>query len=105
MKVREAQTRCPHLTVLRHDPVIEARTFEPVVTALEELTPRVAILRPGLCAVRARGPARYFGSELAAAERLAAQITALGIDCRAGVADGVFDTTLAARELDSGLSA
>lgn len=97
MKVREAQTRCPQLTVLRHDPVIEARTFEPVVTALEKLTPRVAILRPGLCAVRARGPARYFGGELAAAERFAAQVTALGIDCRAGVADGVFAATLAAR--------
>ena len=96
-KVREAQTRCPQLTVLRHDPVIEARVFEPVVAALEELTPRVAILRPGLCAVRARGPARYFGGELAAAERFAAQITALGIDCRAGVADGVFAATLAAR--------
>jgi len=99
MKVREAQTRCPHLTVLRHDPVIEARTFEPVVTALEELTPRVGILRPGLCAVRARGPARYFGSELAAAERFAAHVTALGIDCRAGVADGVFAATLAARAI------
>jgi protein ImuB len=102
MKVREAQTRCPHLTVLRHDPVIEARTFEPVVTALEELTPRVAILRPGLCAVRARGPARYFGSELAAAERFAAHATALGIDCRAGVADGVFAATLAARTIAGG---
>ena len=99
MKVREAQTRCPHLTVLKHDPVVEARTFEPVVTALEELTPRVAILRPGLCAVRARGPARYFGSEHAAAERFAAHVTALGIDCRAGVADGVFAATLAARTI------
>src|SRR5215470_18609907 len=96
-KLRDAQARCPDLVVLPHDPLAEARAYEPVICALEELTPGIAILRPGLTVVRARGPARYFGSEEEAAHRLAEQVWALGFDCRAGVADGSFTAMLAAR--------
>ena len=60
---REAQGRCPELVVIDHDPSRDARAFEPVVAALDELCPRIEILRPGRCALAARGPARYFGGE------------------------------------------
>src|SRR4051812_25563800 len=60
---REAQYRCPSLVVLPRDLVAEARLFEPVVTTLESITPGVEIIRPGLAALRMRGPTRYYGSE------------------------------------------
>ena len=94
---REAQARCPGLVTLPRDLVAEVRAYEPVVTAIEALAPGVEVVRPGLCAVRATGPARYFGGEEAAAARLAGTVLALGIECYAGVADGIFAATLAAR--------
>ena len=74
LRKREAQGRCPQLTVVEHDPGRDARAFEPVVAAVEELAPGVEVIRPGACAVAARGPAGYFGGEAAAAERLVEQI-------------------------------
>src|SRR6188768_4105306 len=63
MRQREAQGRCPGLRVLREDPAIAVRAFEPVLGALEEALPGWHPLRPGVAAIRARGPARYYGSE------------------------------------------
>ncbi|MGP4015459.1 DNA polymerase Y family protein [Saccharopolyspora sp. 5N708] len=98
MRRREAQGRCPELVVCEHDPARDARLFEPVVTAVEELIPGVEIVRPGLVSVPARGPARYFGSEEAVAERLVDQIDAqVGVECQIGIADGLFAAVLAAR--------
>lgn len=96
---REAQSRCPSLTVLAADEARDAREFEPVVECLEQLAPGVQVLRPGTCAVRARGLARYIGSEAEAAEvLLEALITTLGITtARIGIADGLFAATQAAR--------
>lgn len=95
---REAQARCPDLVTLPHDPAVAARIFEPVVTAVEAVAPGVEIVRPGLCAVRAKGPARYFKGEAEAAARLAGTVLALGYECHAGIADGVFAAALAARQ-------
>ena len=45
-----------------------------------------------------RGPAGYFGGELAAAERLVDQVAArTGVECQAGIAEGLFAAVLAAR--------
>lgn len=95
---REAQARCPGLVALPRDESAEARAYEPVVAAVEALAPGVEVTRPGLCAVRAQGPTRFFGGEEAAAARLAGTVMALGVECQAGVADGVFAATLAARQ-------
>jgi protein ImuB len=98
LRKREAQGRCPQLTVVEHDPVRDARAFEPVVAAVEELTPGVEVVRSGACAVAARGPANYFGGEAAAAERLVEHIAiACGVEAQAGVAEGIFAALLAAR--------
>nr|BFE75328.1 hypothetical protein GCM10020092_086290 [Actinoplanes digitatis] len=64
LRRREAQSRCPHLVVVEHDPGRDARAFEPVVAAVEEVAVGVEVIRPGACALAARGPARYFGGEL-----------------------------------------
>lgn len=65
--------------------------WEEALTAFEQIIPGVEPLRPGLCLVRARGPARYFGSEVQAAEALISAAENLGFrKIRAGVADGRF---------------
>jgi protein ImuB len=74
-----------------------ARAFEPVVAAVEEFCPRVEVLRPGACAIGARGPARYFGGERALAAKITDAVSRRGFACRAGVADGLFAARLAAR--------
>jgi protein ImuB len=95
LRRREAQARCPDAVVIAHDEARDARAFEPVVAALERaFVPAVEIIRPGVCAFPARGPARYFGGE----EQLAGQVaTAVDVECRVGIADGSFAAQLAAR--------
>jgi protein ImuB len=98
LRRRDAQGRCPHLVVVEHDPGRDARAFEPVVAAIEEVVAGVEVLRPGVCAASVRGPARYFGGEEAAAERIVEQVAlACAVECQIGIADGVFAAGIAAR--------
>lgn len=100
MRRREAQSVLVDLRVLERDVSREHRCFEPIVARLDDITPRVEILRPGRCAFAARGPTRYFGGEEALVSRLEA-IMAEALDglavCRIGVADGPFGADRAAR--------
>jgi protein ImuB len=96
---REAQRHCPEAELLDRDPDREARTFEPVVAALDDITPRIEIVQPGTCLFPARGPSRYFGGDDALADQLTRAVrrqlaipTAVGV----GIADGAFAATLAA---------
>lgn len=93
---REAQYRCPGLVVLPRDAVAEARLFEPVAVALEAVAPGVEITRPGLAALRVRGPARYYGGEEGVVTAVGEAINAL-TEAWVGVADGAFAAALAAR--------
>jgi protein ImuB len=98
LRRREAQARCPELVVLDRDRDRDARAFEPVVAAVEELAPGVEVVRPGLVALAAQGPVGWFGGERAAAEKLVDQVAArTGVECQVGVADGLFAAVLAAR--------
>jgi protein ImuB len=98
LRRREAQGRCPQLVVVEHDPGRDARAFEPVVAAVEEVVAGVEVLRPGVCAAAVRGPARYFGGEEAAAERIVEHVAlACAVECQIGIADGVFAAGIAAR--------
>jgi protein ImuB len=100
LRRREAQARCPTLEVLDHDPALDARAFEPVVAAVETVTPLIEIVRPGLCAFATRGPSRYHGGDLAMMElveqRVAQVIDGRGEVC-VGTADGPFAARLAAQ--------
>ncbi|MGC4895874.1 DNA polymerase Y family protein [Micromonospora sp. DT31] len=99
LRRREAQGRCPGLTVVDHDPARDARAFEPVVAAVEEVVAGVEVIRPGACATAARGPSRYLGGEEAAAERIVEHVAqSCGVESQVGVADGVFAAGLAARQ-------
>jgi protein ImuB len=118
LRRREAQGRCPELELLAHDPARDARAFEPVLVAVERLTPWVEVLQPGECAFPARGAARYHGGEPALAVTVTAAVHAAlegrghrrpegGLDldqrglgrgtCQVGIADGTFAAALAAR--------
>ncbi|MFG2081089.1 DNA polymerase Y family protein [Micromonospora tulbaghiae] len=99
LRRREAQGRCPHLTVVDHDPGRDVRAFEPVVAAVEEVVAGVEVIRPGACATPARGPSRYLGGEEAAAERIVEHVAqSCAVESQVGIADGVFAAGLAARE-------
>ncbi|MEU8338936.1 DNA polymerase Y family protein [Micromonospora tulbaghiae] len=99
LRRREAQGRCPHLTVVDHDPGRDVRAFEPVVAAVEEVVAGVEVIRPGACATAARGPSRYLGGEEAAAERIVEHVAqSCAVESQVGIADGVFAAGLAARE-------
>ncbi|MGH8774004.1 MAG: DNA polymerase Y family protein [Jiangellaceae bacterium] len=102
-RLRDAQRHCPGLAVHAEDPEGEARCFEQVAAAVEALCPRVEVVRPGVCAVPARGPARYFGGEQALADLIREAVAGCGFLCAVGVADGVFAAVLAAREGPAGM--
>ncbi len=98
LRRREAQGRCPEVHVVEYDAGRDTRAFEPVLVAVEELTPGVEVLRPGACAFAARGPAGYYGGEEAAAERIVEHIAqSCAVEAQVGAADGSFAATLAAR--------
>jgi len=60
--------------------------------------PGVDVVRPGVVALAARGPARYFGGEERAAEHLVEQVAqACAVEAQVGIAEGVFAAGLAAR--------
>jgi protein ImuB len=106
MRRREAEALCPAVTIVDVDHALEARAFEQVARAVEALTPRVVLERPGVCAFPTRGPARYFGGDEGLARRVASEVggalaDALADDVdlvRVGIADGAFAARLAARQ-------
>jgi protein ImuB len=97
LRRREAAARCPQLHVATADADRDARFFEAVIAAVDDLVPRAEVLRPGLLVLPVRGAARYFGSEPAAAERLIDAVAAAGAECQVGVADQLSTAVFAAR--------
>jgi protein ImuB len=73
-----------------------APEFGQVVSVVEGFCPRVEVLRPGACAIGARGPARYFGGEGTLAAKIIDAVAGGGVACRVGIADGLFAAHLAA---------
>lgn len=98
MRKRLAQRTCPEITLLPADDGRDAREFEAVAAAAEEVVAGVEISRPGLLMIPADGAARFHGSEETLAEAL---ITAVadhtGYECSVGAADGLLAAIMAAR--------
>ncbi|WP_430592800.1 DNA polymerase Y family protein [Humidisolicoccus flavus] len=96
---REAQSRCPEITVLQYDPDLDQSAFEAVITRVEAVIPGVQVLRPGVIVLRARGPARFYGDERSAAIALAKVISESELPGAAGVKVGIADTVFAAEAI------
>ena len=99
MSIREATYVCPDLVCLPRDADREARAFSAVVDAFDSVAAGVECVRPGVARCRARGPARWHGSEEAAALALVSAIEeSVGVECFVGIADGPVASLEAARE-------
>ncbi|MBR7831370.1 DNA polymerase Y family protein [Actinospica sp. MGRD01-02] len=102
-RLRDAQRLAPELRAFARDEAAEARAFEPVVVAAEQVAAGMEVIRPGLLALSARGPARYYGGERALGvvlrDRIAQVETGAGgaIVAGIGIADGVTAAGIAAR--------
>lgn len=100
MRRREAESRCPALTIVEADPAREARLFEKVLVALEGFTPFVEVIRPGACVFPTKPCARYFGGEPNLTELVSQTLerTVGQSGCfDVGVADGLFAARVAAQ--------
>ena len=102
-RLRDAQRLAPELEAFARDEKAEAREFEPVVATAEQVAAGVEVIRPGLLALSAHGPARYHGGEralgLVLRDRIAELETRAGspIIVGVGIADGIAAAGLAAR--------
>jgi len=91
MHRREAEGICPTVVTVVGDPGAEAARFEPVVTAVESLIPRVEIAIPGLLFVPITGAVGYYGGERALLDRMIEEVESVAGDgFRFGVAGGPF---------------
>ncbi len=77
----------------------EGRRFARVAARVGEMCPWVHPVRLGVCALPARGPARFFGGEEAVVSLLVERVgeEQAGEVVQVGVADGLFAAMLAAR--------
>ncbi len=101
MQRREAEALAPFATVMMRDIGDETRRFEPVVTAVEDLVPRVEVVSPGLLFVPVAGAVRFYDGEEPLAARVVKELDALtgarrGGQLFVGIADGPFAARWAA---------
>lgn len=102
LRRREAEARCAELTVVDSDDAADARAFEAVVRAVEQIVPQLVLDRPGRCSFPTRGPSRYFGGDDALAQRVLEAVREVKVaDARVGIADGELAAGLAARAADT----
>jgi hypothetical protein len=86
--------RCPDL-LHQDEGGASLRAFATLVEAVETTCPWVTVVRPGVCSLPARGPARYFGGEAPLVD-LVVGATSPITTVEVGVADGLFAAELAA---------
>jgi len=101
---RQAQRRCPELVLVDHDPMRDAREFEPIVREVAEMSPRFDVIEAGWITLATRGPSKYFGGDAALADRLHTMVAerlqstvGRGLDAGVGLSDGRFASGIAAR--------
>lgn len=98
MRKRLAQRSCPEIAILSHDEGRDARLFESVAAAAEQVVAGVEISRPGLLMIPSSGASRYHGSDEALAEALVTAVAEqAGCESSVGMADGLLAAVMAAR--------
>jgi protein ImuB len=74
MPSREAEALAPFAIVMERDVGEETRRFEPVVTTIEDMVPRVEVVAPGLVFVPVAGAVGYYGGEEGLVQRVSEAI-------------------------------
>ncbi len=87
--------RCPDL-LDEDEGGASRRSFVQVIGAVEAYCPWITTVRPGICSLPSRGPARYFGGEGPLVRLITEAISSI-TTVEVGVADGLFAAVLAAR--------
>jgi len=91
MRRAEAEAICPNVVSIESDPGAEMVAFEPVVTAIEVIVPRLEVTRPGLLFVPVSGAVAYYGGEGPLVERVVKEIDDItGSGYLIGLASGPF---------------
>lgn len=98
MRLRTARSVCPEVIFVGVDPTRDARVFERVLRAVDEVVAGVEIVRPGLIVFAAAGAVRHWGEPDDLAEML---ITAVaqntGWEAAVGLGEGLLGAVSAAR--------
>ena len=97
MQRRTAEATSPTAVSLDRDLAVEAKRFEPVLVAIEELIPRVEVVEPGWLFVPIDGAVAYYGGENDLVERVAKEVGQIFPGARFGLAGGPFAAHWAAR--------
>lgn len=101
MRRREAEGVCPTIESLRQDWSLETAMFEPVVVAVENVVPRVEVVRPGLLMLPVEGALRFYGGEREVLDAVVAAINQTGSNnARYGLASGPFAAMQAAMQAE-----
>ena len=96
MRRSEAEVLCPGGVTLERDVGAETTVFEPVVTVIEALIPRVEVAEPGLAFVPIDGAVRYYGGEKAVLAAVVEDVESVAAGGRFGLAGGPFAARWAA---------
>lgn len=98
MRRRQATALCPQLVVIADDETRQARTFEAVLSAIEQVVAFPVVLRPGLVVAAARGPVGHCGGRWQTLEAISRAIVEIaGAEAGVGIAHGTLAAILAAR--------
>lgn len=101
MRVASAQLLAGELLVLPADESAESARFEAVLRAVETQVAQARMVTPGVAWCFVRGPARWHGSEEAAAEAIIDAISGeLGLESTVGIASGTLTALVAAQRGD-----
>jgi len=97
MQRRAAEALCPTVLTVVTDETADMTRFEPVVSEIEAIVPRVEIAAPGLVFLPISGAVRYYGGEAPLVERITKELAEFGGDYRLGLASGPFAAYQAVR--------
>jgi nucleotidyltransferase/DNA polymerase involved in DNA repair len=97
MRLREALSLCPGVTILEPDNVLYAATWHRVLAALDEISPEVEDARPGEAYLNAGGLDGHYRDEGALAARIRDAVReASGLGAAIGIARSKFSARTAA---------
>lgn len=97
MRRREAEAICPTVVTISTDPAAEMERFETAALAIENLVPRIEVVRPGLVFASVVGATNYYGGEMPLVEQVTKELDRVsGPGFRIGLAAGPFAARRAA---------